>query len=157
MKKFSYLQLVVLIGFQILLFFAFKARWIEVYELGWSRETVIRLNMPSDEPSHDSYIKSFSGPDILNEWKTTKKKFVTIDLTGDTKEDEKRIDLITLEARRLKYEHDTTSVIRVHINEENTYGQFVQLVNTMLKDRQKRYFLYKDDFYILGESLPDAE
>jgi hypothetical protein len=62
-----------------------------------------------------------------------------------------------MEGRRIKYTHDTTSVIKVHINEENTYGQFVELVNMMLKDVQKRYFLYRDDFYILGEPPLNAE
>jgi len=143
MRKFSYLQFICLAGFQMLLFFAFIAR-VDNQEKYYSRNHgILKMMFPDDEPSKDPAIKSLSGPDILKEWKKTNKKFITINLTGDFQEDEKRIDFIRMEARRLKYTCDTTHILRVHFTEENTYGQFVQLVSIMQKDLHKRYLFTK--------------
>lgn len=157
MRKFSYIQFICLAGFQVLLFFAFVTRLNEEYNLRYCRGSVLRIIFPGDEPSKSPFMKMFSGPNAIKEWKRTKKKFITIDLTGEIKEDEKRIDFIRMEARRLKYTYDTTHILKVHFTEENTYGQFVQLVSIMQKDLHKRYMLYKDDFYILGEWSPNSK
>lgn len=115
------------------------------------------MNFPDDEPSRNPEVKSFSGPDMLNEWKRTKKEFITVNLTGYFPEDKKRMDFIRMEARRLKYTCDTTHILKVHFSDENTYGQFIQLVSIMQQDIHKRYAFYEDDFYILGEPPPDIE
>ena len=112
--------------------------------------------LPDDESSKSSFSKIFTGPDILNDWQARNKKFISVSLTGDVNEDEKRFEFIKNEARRLKYTNDTTNIIRVHFNEDNTYGQFVNLVNMMARDFHKRYMYYKDDFYIMGEQPTEA-
>ena len=56
---------------------------------------------------------------------------------------------------RVKYTYDATHIIKVHFMDENTYGQFVELVNMMAKDKHKRYLFFNDNFYILGEQPPD--
>jgi hypothetical protein len=154
MRKFSYIQLIFFICFQLFLLHVFFIRVAhEIYPQ--KNGTVLKIYLPDDEPSYDPDIIKFSGPDILSEWRRTKKKFIQIDFTGETKEDKKRFEFIRMEARRLKYTYDTVHILKIHFTEENTYGQFVQLVSIMQEDHHKRYVLYKDDFYILGESPPE--
>jgi len=79
------------------------------------------------------------------------KKFIQFNLTGDSLEDEKEIYVIRIEALKLKYTGDTIHVIKVHFTNENTYGDFIQLINIMHKDKHCCYTIYEDDFYIFGE------
>lgn len=156
MRKFSYIQFICLLGFQALLLFASINRLNGLYKFLYCRNNgVLKMNFPSDEHSDDGFLKQFSGPDLVEELKRSKKEFINIDLTGQKKEDQKRLDFIRMEARRLKYTYDTMHILKVHFTSENTYGQFIQLVSMMQKDLHKRYMFYQDDFYILCEAPPE--
>ncbi|MEP7320087.1 MAG: hypothetical protein ABI921_15125 [Panacibacter sp.] len=150
----SYIQLICVAGFQVILFFVFLGRLTEADSVN-KHETLLRIAFPTDERSKNKFELLFSGPDILDKWKKEKKIFIKIGLTGELDEDKKRIEFIKTKARELKYTYDTIHILKVHFTEDNTYGQFVELVNIMNKDRHKRYMLYKDDFYILGETPPE--
>ena len=150
MQKFSYIQVICLVGFQILLFFVFIKRVDEIESFLYKRGTIFRMTFSSDDPG-----EIFSGPGALSEWKKLKKQFINVDLTGVYTEDIKRLDFIKMEARRLKYTYDTVHILKVHFTNENTYGQFIQLASIMQKDLHKRYMFYQDDFYILGEAPPE--
>lgn len=116
-------------------------------------KTVLRLFLlRRHKPDDDSSFVTFSEKFILNQ--VRQKKVIKIDLSGDAEQDSKRFEFIRHEARRLKYTYDTTTVIQVHFNKENTYGQFVYLVNMMVEDQHKRYAFINDDFYIYGEPPP---
>jgi hypothetical protein len=116
-------------------------------------KTVLRLFLPREnKPNDDSFLVMFSEKFLLNQMK--KKKLMKIDLTGNYQQDLKRFEFIRHEARRLKYTYDTTAVIQVHFMDENTYEQFVYLVNMMADDQHKRWAILNDDFYILGENPP---
>ncbi|CAN5660525.1 hypothetical protein BH10BAC2_BH10BAC2_01710 [soil metagenome] len=115
----------------------------------------LKINFPSDEHSNEEFLKQFSGPDIVEELKRSKNKFINIDLTRQRKEDRKRLDFIRIEARRLRYAYDTMNILKVHFTNENTYDQFVELVTVMQEDLHKRYMFYQDDFYIIGEAPPE--
>lgn len=112
--------------------------------------SLLRMALPANDYDTLEFAKYWSGAAILNEWKNQNKKIIPIYLTGDKSEDKKVFELITFESRKLIYTCDTNTIVKVHFSEENTYGQFVELNNIMLEDHHKRYFYYKDDFYILG-------
>jgi|GEM_PF-2963168 len=105
-------------------------------------------------PSKDPYCP-FSNYIVENTLKG--KKIIPINLTGIPVEDDKVMDTIQSQAHWLKRTHDTTQVLKVHFTENNTYGQFMQLVTIMMTDCQARYTLWKDDFYIFGEELPKPQ
>jgi hypothetical protein len=153
-KKYSYIELFTLIAFQILLFFAFLNRLAYVDAM-YTRWRAMRFILPDDTPSPQRYLKTYNAPDVLKEWRKQHKKIITIDLTGDLQEDKKRLEFIRNEAQRLKYTYDTTSILKVHFTDENTYGQFVELLNIMIKDRHKRYMLFQDNFYVAGETYSE--
>ena len=69
----------------------------------------------------------------------------------------KKLKFIAQEALKLKFYNDTTQVIKVRLTNETTYNEFVQLVNAMYKNEQKRYSLLDNDFYILGDWPPEPE
>jgi len=146
-------QLICLAGFQVILFFVFLDELAEIDSM-YTKETILRIFLPTDKRSKNKFEMLFSGPDILDQWKKEKKIFIRIDLTGELSEDKKRMEFIRNEARKLKYTDDTTHILKVHFTDENTYGQFVELVKIMTEDHHKRYMLYKDDFYISGETPP---
>lgn len=142
-----------LYGFQVLLLFAFFQK-LDSIETMYKHETIVKLFLPDDKSYKDSLIRGFSAPDFLADWKNQKKNFIRVDLTGEAEEDKKRFDFIRSEARRLKYTFDTLNILKIHFTNENTYDEFVRLVNIMTLDRIRRYMFYKDDFYILGEAPP---
>ncbi len=115
------------------------------------KQTVIKYYLPSEDPSN-----SFSGFRVIDQ-AVKEKKVIHVSLSGDVVEDDKRINFIQLEARRLKYTCDTSVIIEIYIPDSITYGRFVELVNIMLKDGHKRYALWKQHFYIFGEAPPAAE
>ncbi len=154
-RTFSYVQIISLAGFQIILFFIFLDRLADAENSIYRPQTALRFILPPDDSDKSEFGKKFSGSGALKNWKQEKKIFIRVDLTGELAEDKKRIDVIRNEAMRLKYTNDTTHILKVHFTEDNTYGQIVELVNIMNKDRHKRYMFYKDDFYILGESPPE--
>ena len=155
-RTFSYVQLICLAGFQFILFFIFLDRLAEAINTVYPPQTALRLALPSEDSDQSEFGKQFSGSASLIKWKKERKIFIRVDLTGELSEDKKRMEFIKIEAGRLKYTYDTTHILKVHFTDENTYGQFVELVNTMNKDRHKRYVFYKDDFYILGENPPES-
>lgn len=157
MRRFSYIQLFCLAGFQILLVFAFLARVNEIENYFRYNTGLLKINFPDDESVKNGAINSFTGPGMLAEWKSTEKEFITVRLTGDISEDNRRLDFVRTEARRLAYTCDTTHILKVHFISENTYGQFIQLASMLHADRHKRYTFYNDDFYILGEPPPTDE
>ena len=72
-----------------------------------------------------------------------RKKFVGIYLTGDEVEDKKRFEVVQYEARKIRYTCDTNTIIKVHFNSNNKYGQFVGLVNMLREDQHKRNMYYQ--------------
>lgn len=152
-RNFSWLEALCLYGFQVLLLFAFFQK-LDSIEAMYKHGTIVKLLLPDDRSYQDSFLRRFSAPDILADWKKQKKNIVRIYLTGEPKEDMKRFEFIRSEARRLKYTYDTVDILKVHFINENTYGEFVHLVDIMSQDKIKMYMLYKDDFYIAGEKPP---
>jgi hypothetical protein len=110
----------------------------------------LKFALPADDPDNTPFDKLFSGKGFLEKSKKEHKKFTAFYLTGDLEEDNKCFNLIRYETRKNKYTCDTNTILKVHFLTENTYGQFVQLINMMIDEKIKRYMYYRDDFYIIG-------
>jgi biopolymer transport protein ExbD len=110
------------------------------------QQTVIKYYLPSEDPANP-----YSGCRIIDQ-AVKEKKVIHVSLSGDIIEDDKKINFIQSEARRLKYSCDTSAMIEIYLPDNITYGRFVELVNIMLKDGHKRYALWKHHFYIFGEA-----
>ncbi|SFQ19868.1 hypothetical protein SAMN05444277_106234 [Parafilimonas terrae] len=141
-----------LYGVQIFLLLAFMHQTDRVLQK-YKFPVVLRMALPEDGPDTSYFGRRFSGEGFLNEAKRQRKKITTIYLTGIPAEDIKRFDLVKYESRKIEYTHDTMNIIKVHFNENCTYGQFVNLVNIMVEDKHKRYMYYKDDFYIIKNPI----
>lgn len=148
MRKYNFIETISLYGFQILLLLAILSK-INQTDDPHKISGILKMALPGNDFDTSGFDKYWSGAWILHEWKNQNKKFIPIYLTGDKLEDNKRFDLITFESRKLMYTHDTNNIVKVHFNDENTYGQFIRLINMMVEDHHKRYFYYNDDFYIL--------
>ena len=79
------------------------------------------------------------------------KKQITIELNGDKETNQKKIEFIKYEARKLKYTRDTTTLINITLTNETTYGEFIQLLNLCYADNHKRFALLKKSLIIFGE------
>lgn len=106
--------------------------------------------VPKDADPYNPHDYRFEVPTILNS--ISKKKFMSVNLTTDPIENQKRLDFIQFEARKLKYTNDTTQIIKVFIPDSSKYGTFLSLLYIMNEDQHKRYFEYKNWFYIFGEA-----
>ena len=112
--------------------------------------TYFKYIVPKDADPNNPSEYRFEAPTILKT--ISKKKFISVDLTTDSIENQKRLDFIRFEARRLKYTNDTNQIIKVFIPYSSKYGTFLSLLYIMNEDQHKRYFEYQNWFYIFGEA-----
>lgn len=110
--------------------------------------SVLTLNVPDEQDRSQGLFATFSVPII--EAELNRKKLVNIALDGDTSTDNKKIELIRYEARRLQFTNDTNIAICVTLSADITYGKLVSLLNMMLVEKIDRYVLLKNNFIILG-------
>lgn len=111
--------------------------------------TMLDLNVPSDQKG---IYMPFSSYWIEKEIK--RKKQIRITLDNDRRTNQKKIEFIKYEARKLKYTHDTMTVINVTLTNEITYGEFIQLLDLCHADQHKRFVPLKSSFIIFGEPWP---
>jgi hypothetical protein len=112
--------------------------------------TYFNYTVPKNADPNIDHVNRFEVPTILKA--ISKKKFISVELTTDSTENQKRLDFIQFEARRLKYTKDTNQVIKVFIPDSTRYGTFLNLLYIMNEDQHKRYFEYQNWFYIFGEA-----
>jgi hypothetical protein len=117
-----------------------------VYQPVQKKQTILKFVLPNEDNAYTSVKAHLKG-----------KKINTVYYDDDHDLNAQKLEFIGQEALKLKFYHDTTQVIKVHLSADNTYGEFVQLVNIMYKDNHNRYTLLGDDFYIFGEYPPQPE
>jgi hypothetical protein len=88
---------------------------------------------------------------LLNHIKNKKK--LNFLLTGDHLTNQKKIETIRYEARRLKYTLDRSTVIVIAFTEDLYYADFVRLLDICLVDSLKRYATW-DKYFVILEQLP---
>jgi hypothetical protein len=87
----------------------------------------------------------------------SKKHFLKLELTGDPVVDNKKMEIIKYEERKMKYTNDTRQVIVVQLGKELSYGKFVELLDMVKGDDHKKYFEWNNSFYILLDEQKKPE
>lgn len=108
----------------------------------------ISFAVPNDKP--DYFI--FSSAYIMSRVKS--KKQVQVELNEDKYTNQKKLNFIRYEARKIKYTKDTTSVINIAITNEVTYSEILQIIDMCYEDDHKMFTLLKKRFIIFGEYPP---
>jgi len=117
------------------------------------RETRLSLVIPWDKKQY-----GFSRYAVYAHLK--KKKIVQVDLWDMTLPYELNMQqakrsFIVRELERLQFTHDTSSVLKVTLGSNNTYGDFIWLLNLAVAYGFKRYVFMDDAFYYLPNARPE--
>jgi hypothetical protein len=152
LKKVYYVPgLISLIGLPVLLFLFGPEDKVEQH--------VLRLHLPIEkltasdsEFTKGNVLKSMKGRKVINItfWDKTN--------TGNQRLDDyvnnKKMLFIQNEMEQLQFTHDTTRFLKVDLNEENTYGEFVWLINQATILHYKRYAFFDNSFYFFPNEPP---
>lgn len=146
--------LISLIGLPILLYFmgpGEKPIW-----------NAVKINLPSDEVKPDPYLIRFSRRAVYQSLKH--KKIITVDLGEDIRSDrdflnevvyQKKLDFISEEIARRQFTHDTSSVLKIQLGGNCTYGDFVWVLNLAHVYDMKRFVFIDDAYYLYTNPPPE--
>jgi hypothetical protein len=76
--------------------------------------------------------------------------YIDINLTGDTEEDNIKLDFAQLEIRSMKATHDTIKGVRFHFNNEAKYSSFVRAINICKIENADRYIADGNNIWVLN-------
>jgi hypothetical protein len=105
--------------------------------------------LPADENDFE-YI--FSTGWILKDIKNKKK--IKFWLDDDHGINQKKIDFIRFEARKLKYTLDTSSVIFIEFTDDLLYEELFRIYDNCITDKIQRFATWDDYFVIFGGYPP---
>jgi hypothetical protein len=116
--------------------------------------TCIRMYIPSDELPNDTVI-TFSKHHVLESIKS--KKVTEIEIGeentryayGEQLYDAK-LNFIRKEIERITFTHDSSAVLKVTMEDECRYGDFIWILNLLQIYGVKRYALVDNSLYIFG-------
>lgn len=108
----------------------------------------ISFAVPKDKSGHFMFSSQY----ILSLVKS--KKQIQVELDGDKDTNQKKLNFIQYEARRIKYTKDTASVINITITNGVTYSEILQLIDICYEDGHKTFTLLENKFIIFGEYPP---
>jgi hypothetical protein len=141
--------LISIIGLPLLLFFY------------WPKETVaptvLKIFLPTDR-NEDPGMMRFSKEVVYKSLKG--KKITTIDLDverfyeGDNRTQyvfSRKQHFVSQEIERLEFTNDTSSILKVQFGANNTYGDYVWVLNQLFLYKVKRYAFVDNDFYIFAD------
>jgi len=141
--------LISIIGLPLLLFFY------------WPRETVaptcLKVFLPTDRKDDPGMI-GFSKETVYKSLKG--KKITTIDLDverfykGDNRTQyvfSQKLHFVSQEIERLEFTNDTSSVLKIQFGANNTYGDYVWVLNQLFLYKVKRYAFVDNDFYMFAD------
>jgi hypothetical protein len=125
------------------------------------RKVALTMFLPSDEqdPPRDGILKfsaysvndAIKGKDLITIYLTEKRLFY-----GGFRDDEfnARLNFVAKEMERLQFTNDTNSVLRVVLDYDCEYADFVHLINLTLIYNIKRWAFVNDSFYFLMNPPP---
>lgn len=85
------------------------------------------------------------------------KKQIRFTLNNDHEENRKKIELIRLDALRIKFTRDTNTVIRIHLSNDINYHEFVTLINICYADNLTNWITWDNNFIIAHYEPPFAD
>ncbi len=116
------------------------------------RQNVLRMRLPSDKKP-DSGMITFSRYSVYDA--IANKKLIQVSMYDE--DDQNRIaaklDFARREMERLEFTNDTTTVLKVELGNNNSFGDFVWLQNQALILDIKRY-AFTDDAYFFFPNPP---
>ena len=119
-------------------------------------KNAVRIFLPSDVKGESGPMRIFSKYYLYKMVKNKKNIQVELDnlpeeryLTGP------KLKFITREIERLKFANDNSFVLKIHLNDSSTVGEFVWMVNQTLIYQLKRWGFADNTFYFFN-SLPDT-
>jgi len=120
--------------------------------------TCLKLALPSNEI--DITGEMFTETYVYNKIKNY--KITEIDLfdkvyygnSKDTYLSNKKLQFVQSEMERLQFLHDSTKILKVELGEDNSYGEFVWLINQAALYRFKQYVFIDDDLYFFANPAP---
>ena len=141
--------LISIIGLPILLFFY------------WPKATVaptcLKVSLPTDRKDDPDVIRFSTGM----VYKSLKgKRIVTIDLDVERLNEEddrtqyvfyKKLHFVAQEIERLEFTKDTSTVLKVQLGANNTYGDYVWVLNQLFLHKVKRVAITDDNFYVYAD------
>jgi hypothetical protein len=141
--------LISIIGLPILLFFYCPKETVS--------PTCLKVFLPTDRKDDPGMIK-FSKEMVYKSLKG--KKITTIDLDverfyeGDNRTQYvfiQKLHFISREIERLEFSTDTSSILKVQFGANNTYGDYVWVLNQLFLYKVKRYAFVDNNFYVYAD------
>ncbi len=119
-------------------------------------KNAVRIFLPADEKDETGLINKYSKYYLYKIVKN--KKIVQVEL--DNLPEERyltgpKLEFITREIERLKFTHDNSFVLKIHLSDSCTLGDFVWMVNQTLIYQLRRWSFADDTFYFFNSS-PDT-
>jgi hypothetical protein len=116
----------------------------------------IRIFIPYDSKSNDPALIRFSKQTVYQA--ISKKKVVQLDLSEDEYGRglllKRKFEFILRELDRMNFTSDTTTVLKVNIDDNNTYGDVIWLVNQTLVYDIRRWAIVDNSFYFINGRPP---
>ncbi len=150
-KKIYYVPgIISLIGLPLLVWIFLLPHHLEQH---WTYPRPLRLAIPSETKVTGS-MRNFSKYNFLREIK--RKKIIEVDLNEDWRSAydsflrSQKESLIIQKISELQFFHDTTFILKVDFGDNNTYGDFMWLLDLSYRFRVRYYAFFDDSFYLLG-------
>jgi hypothetical protein len=118
-------------------------------------EFATRIYLAKDDPDYKKgdLFSQFSGQGIMESIKSFEKTEIYLSV-DDSILLPQQFDLIFHELQRLSFTNRANEVLIVHMNNETTFAQFVELHNMANIVRMKRWAYWNDAWYFIG-SFPE--
>ncbi|CAN5386768.1 hypothetical protein BH10BAC2_BH10BAC2_44320 [soil metagenome] len=124
------------------------------------QQTVIKLNLPTDDIKQSDSI--FTKGNVLQSIKNTKLTTIYLwdkqdyynDPNRETFFNNEKLLLIQDKLKEMSFTRDSTMALKVELSEDDTYGEFVWLLNQTIIYDVKRYGYFDDAFYFIANDPP---
>jgi len=87
-------------------------------------------------------------------YKTPDRVYIDINLTGNTEEDNIKLDFAQLEIRSMIAAHDTVKGVHFHFNKETKYWSFVRAIDICNMENANRYIANGNNIWVANTILP---
>jgi hypothetical protein len=116
----------------------------------------LRLVLPSDNTT-TGWVRNFSKRTFLHDIR--RKRILEVDFNEVRSAPYDSLlqyqkALIFQKMSELQFLHDTTAVLKIDFGDDNTYGDFMWLLNLAHQLMFKHYAFFDNSFYILGNPRP---
>jgi hypothetical protein len=122
-----------------------------IYPIGEVKiETYIKFFLASDKKASTEHFVPYSKYNVYEAIKNKKIVYVNVhdnDFNSDGYIHNAKMNFIKSEIERLQFTYDTASVLKIELGDENTYGDFVWILNRALIYRLQRYAFVDNCFY----------